>query len=58
MTRHRVFRRVWQAAHNAMGLYDWPLATHYWRAIELLYREWKPTLVTPAGWLVFEERER
>lgn len=57
MTRHRVFRHIWRAAHNAMLARNWPLASHYWGAIALLYREWRPTRVTASGVLVFEERE-
>lgn len=57
MTRHRVFRRIWRAAQDAMRPRDWSLASEYWTVIGFLYREWKPARVTPSGWLVFEERE-
>lgn len=57
MTRQRIFSQLWRAAHNATVARNWPLATHYWAAIALLYREWKPTRVTTSGCLVFEERE-
>ena len=57
MTSQRIFGRIWRAAHNAMLARNWLLASHYWGAIALLYREWKPARVTANGVLVFEERE-